>query len=185
MVLCSRNSAVRVPTLKVGLSQGSQGKEPGGKKPIVTPSGRIGQFWATNSAPQHSGTMHTSSGYPEHWRCPWSHSLVPGDQEKMTQGPDSPEYGLVSLFFKQFFFQWGEKISLIYIYSKENALDCKGFPENELLFPSAVQHHQPGFRIFSEALTQVTPSAQLSLSCGDSGAPKCSLSVGPPLASAV
>lgn len=83
------------------------GTEPGGKQPIVTPSGRIGQFWVLNSTPQHSGATHTSSGYPGHSRCPWSHSLVPGNW--MSQGPDSPEYGLASFiyfFFK--FFQWGE-----------------------------------------------------------------------------
>lgn len=93
------------------------GKEPGGKKPIVTPSGRIGQFWALNSAPQHSGATHTSSGYPEHSRCPWSHSLVPGDWEEMSQGPDSPEYGLVSFFCFSKFFQWGGKTSHLFTYT--------------------------------------------------------------------
>lgn len=132
------------------------GKEPGGKKPIVTPSGRTGQFWALNSTPQHSGATHTPSGYPGHSRCPWSHSLVPGNW--MSQGPDSPEYGLASFIYFSFkFFQWGgDNISLIYIYSKENVLDHKGFlrlcePSSELLLPSAVQHQQPGSRIFSEA----------------------------------
>lgn len=74
-------------------------KEPDGKKPIVTPSGLIGQLLVLNSTSQHSGATCTPSRYPEHSRCPWPHHLVPGEGEEMLQGTDNPEYGMISVLF--------------------------------------------------------------------------------------
>lgn len=145
------------------------GKEPGGKKPIVTPSGRTGQFWALNSTPQHSGATHTPSGYPGHSRCPWSHSLVPGNW--MSQGPDSPEYGLASFIYFSFkFFQWGGgTTSHLFTYTvKRMYWITKAFfacvnhrvsCSCHLLF--SISSQDPGS--FLKPLTQVTPSAHTAL----------------------